>query len=94
MTAEEVSSDADRVGEQTSADRQATTRGVERRSLRRRFAPAGLTLGFGLGGFIDGIVLHQILRWHAAIPCTASALPPSCSVYNRRTSAAWRPTMR
>jgi uncharacterized membrane protein len=25
---------------------------------------AGLLLGFGLGGFIDGIVLHQILQWH------------------------------
>ena len=21
-------------------------------------------LGIGLGGFIDGIVLHQILQWH------------------------------
>ena len=27
------------------------------------FAPA-LTIGIGLGGFIDGIVLHQILGWH------------------------------
>ncbi len=24
----------------------------------------GLLLGVGLGGFIDGIVLHQILQWH------------------------------
>jgi uncharacterized membrane protein len=24
----------------------------------------GLVLGLGLGGFIDGIVLHQILQWH------------------------------
>jgi uncharacterized membrane protein len=24
----------------------------------------GLLLGAGLGGFVDGIVLHQILRWH------------------------------
>lgn len=22
------------------------------------------TLGFGLGGFADGIVLHQVLQWH------------------------------
>jgi uncharacterized membrane protein len=27
------------------------------------FGPA-LLLGAGLGGFVDGIVLHQILRWH------------------------------
>ncbi|MBD2210500.1 DUF2243 domain-containing protein [Nostoc linckia FACHB-104] len=25
---------------------------------------AGLFLGLGLGGFVDGIVLHQILQWH------------------------------
>lgn len=25
---------------------------------------AGLVLGIGVGGFIDGIVLHQILQWH------------------------------
>lgn len=24
----------------------------------------GLVLGLGLGGFIDGIVLHQIMQWH------------------------------
>lgn len=25
---------------------------------------AGATLGFALGGFLDGILLHQILQWH------------------------------
>jgi uncharacterized membrane protein len=25
---------------------------------------AGLLLGIGLGGFVDGIALHQILQWH------------------------------
>lgn len=25
---------------------------------------AGVLLGLGLGGFFDGIVLHQILQWH------------------------------
>ena len=34
------------------------------RTLHRRFTAAGLLLGLGLGGFIDGIVLHQILQWH------------------------------
>lgn len=28
-----------------------------------RFA-AGILLGVGMGGFIDGIVLHQVLHWH------------------------------
>ena len=25
---------------------------------------AGVVLGIGLGGFIDGITLHQIMQWH------------------------------
>ncbi|WP_134742430.1 DUF2243 domain-containing protein [Nocardioides sp. 503] len=25
---------------------------------------AGLLYGLGLGGFVDGIVLHQVLQWH------------------------------
>jgi uncharacterized membrane protein len=28
------------------------------------FPAAGLLLGLGVGGFIDGIVLHQLLEWH------------------------------
>ncbi len=29
-----------------------------------RLTAAGILLGLGLGGFVDGIVLHQILQWH------------------------------
>jgi uncharacterized membrane protein len=25
---------------------------------------AGILIGIGMGGFVDGIVLHQILQWH------------------------------
>jgi uncharacterized membrane protein len=25
---------------------------------------AGIVIGIGLGGFVDGIVLHQIFQWH------------------------------
>jgi uncharacterized membrane protein len=32
--------------------------------LRGRFLAAAVLLGIGLGGFFDGIVLHQILQWH------------------------------
>jgi uncharacterized membrane protein len=31
---------------------------------RRPVTIAGILLGAGLGGFVDGIVLHQILQWH------------------------------
>ena len=30
----------------------------------------GLLLGIGLGGFLDGIVLHQILQWHHLLSAT------------------------
>lgn len=31
---------------------------------RRGLVVGGLLLGSGLGGFVDGILLHQILQWH------------------------------
>jgi uncharacterized membrane protein len=35
---------------------------------------AGIILGLGLGGFVDGILLHQIIQWHnmgsAVVPPT------------------------
>jgi uncharacterized membrane protein len=34
---------------------------------------AGLVLGLGLGGFIDGITLHQIMQWHNM---GSAVLPP------------------
>lgn len=30
----------------------------------RRISPGGFCLGFAIGGFFDGILLHQILQWH------------------------------
>lgn len=35
---------------------------MARRSPRFRWA--GLLIGFAMGGFFDGILLHQILQWH------------------------------
>jgi uncharacterized membrane protein len=32
--------------------------------VARTLLGPGLLLGAGLGGFVDGIVLHQILEWH------------------------------
>jgi uncharacterized membrane protein len=31
-----------------------------------------LLLGLGLGGFVDGIVLHQILQWHHMVSDTSA----------------------
>jgi uncharacterized membrane protein len=41
----------------------------------RRFpAAAGILLGLGLGGFFDGIVLHQLLQWHHML--SSAGYPP------------------
>jgi uncharacterized membrane protein len=42
---------------------------------------AGITLGIGLGGFVDGILLHQILEWHNM---GSSVLPPTTMDAMRR----------
>jgi uncharacterized membrane protein len=34
---------------------------------------AGVLIGAGLGGFLDGIVLHQVLQWHHLL---SSRVPP------------------
>lgn len=40
---------------------------------RRRLLAAGILLGVGLGGFFDGIVLHQVLQWHHMV---STPVPP------------------
>jgi uncharacterized membrane protein len=35
---------------------------------------AGIVLGFGLGGFVDGVVAHQLLEWHHLL---STPYPPS-----------------
>ena len=40
----------------------------------RKAQYAGIVLGIGLGGFIDGIVLHQILQWHHML---SNWMPPT-----------------
>ena len=35
---------------------------------------AGIALGIGLGGFLDGILLHQIMQWHNM---GSAVLPPT-----------------
>ena len=36
---------------------------------------AGVLLGLGLGGFFDGIVLHQLLQWHHMVSNVGSFSP-------------------
>ena len=45
--------------------------------MRLSLFKAAVVLGTGLGAFIDGIVLHQILGWHHLICTTETCRPDS-----------------
>ncbi|WP_409484137.1 DUF2243 domain-containing protein [Arsenicicoccus dermatophilus] len=54
----------------------------------------GLLLGVGLGGFLDGILLHQILQWHHMLSSSASAnIPigdyPVTTVHGLQINTLW-----
>ncbi len=51
---------------------------------RAAFGP-GVLLGLGLGGFVDGIVLHQILQWHHLV----SSVHPTGTVSGLETNTVW-----
>ncbi|MDF2602325.1 MAG: hypothetical protein K0Q54_5148 [Methylobacterium brachiatum] len=46
---------------------------------------AGILFGLGLGGFFDGIVLHQILQWHHML----SSWYPVDSIPNLELNTRW-----
>ncbi len=46
---------------------------------------AGILFGLGLGGFFDGIVLHQLLQWHHMV---SSWYPPT-TLENLRLNTLW-----
>lgn len=47
----------------------------------------GILLGIGLGGFVDGIVLHQILQWHHML--TSEGSYPATTVDGLKTNTLW-----
>jgi len=46
---------------------------------------AAIVLGIGIGGFIDGIILHQILQWHEML---SNRIPPS-TLLNKSVNMFW-----
>ena len=52
---------------------------------RDRLITAGVLLGIGLGGFFDGIVLHQILQWHHLV----SGPTPPDTLENLQHNTFW-----
>ena len=47
---------------------------------------AGILFGLGLGGFFDGIILHQVLQWHHML--TSAGYPPD-TVSNLKFNTLW-----
>ena len=47
---------------------------------------AGILFGLGLGGFFDGIVLHQVLQWHHML--SSAGYPPD-TVHNLKVNVMW-----
>jgi uncharacterized membrane protein len=54
---------------------------------RQRVFPvsAGILFGLGLGGFFDGIVLHQVLQWHHML----SSWYPINTIENLKLNTLW-----
>lgn len=52
----------------------------------RTLITAAVLLGLGLGGFFDGIVLHQILQWHHM--GTSAGYPPT-TLENLQRNTLW-----
>jgi uncharacterized membrane protein len=50
-----------------------------------RVVTAGFVVGFGLGGFVDGIVLHQIMQWHNM----GSAVVPPVTMPAMKLNMLW-----
>jgi uncharacterized membrane protein len=57
----------------------------EKRSVRGPLLAAGILIGAGMGGFVDGILLHQILQWHNML---SSRIPPDTLV-NSKINMFW-----
>jgi uncharacterized membrane protein len=55
----------------------------DRRS--HRATVAGILIGIGMGGFVDGIVLHQIAQWHNML---SNVVPPH-TMDNMRVNMTW-----
>jgi uncharacterized membrane protein len=51
----------------------AKTNGLNQAGLPKPITLPGILLGVGLGGFVDGILLHQVLQWHHMLSSSDTA---------------------
>lgn len=69
------------------ADRASRSSGREAAEAVARPRAPGILLGIGLGGLVDGIVLHQILQWHHMLSSEGSH--PTTTVAGLETNTLW-----
>ena len=50
---------------------------------------AGIILGVGLGGFVDGIVLHQMLQWHHMLTAYDHHHYPATTITGLEVNTLW-----
>lgn len=60
----------------------------------RSITAPGIVLGIGLGGFVDGILLHQVLQWHHMLTSTDTdniGVPyyPATTVHGLEINTLW-----
>jgi uncharacterized membrane protein len=53
--------------------------------LRQRATMASIVIGVGMGGFVDGIVLHQIAQWHNML---SNIFPPH-TIEHMQVNMTW-----
>lgn len=60
-------------------------------TTRRPLIAAGTALGIGMGGFLDGIVLHQLLQIHNMLSAKypTRGIPPEQLVVNLQVNMFW-----
>jgi uncharacterized membrane protein len=58
---------------------------MNNRLRRGPIISAGILLGTGLGGFVDGILLHQILQWHNMF----SSVRPPVDLVEMKFNMVW-----
>lgn len=56
-----------------------------RANSRGTIISAGILLGTGLGGFVDGITLHQLLQWHNML----SSVRPPLDLVSMKYNMVW-----
>jgi uncharacterized membrane protein len=72
----------------------AHPRGARVPSVAPSLTAPGVLLGAGLGGFVDGILLHQILQWHHMLTSSGSdriGVPtyPDTTVHGLQMNTLW-----